>query len=61
MFSIFKSRSKFTLNGENFGVIIIFAIVTLIFIFSLSQSIYGKKLLSQKPVFHKQERIVSIN
>jgi hypothetical protein len=61
MFTNSNSRGKCSHKDFNLGVIIIFIIVTLIFAFSLSQSSFGKKILSHKTDFSDQERIVSLN
>ena len=60
MFTSSKSQTKYTHKSLNIGVIIIFIIVTVVFAFSLSQSIYGKKIFNQKTELSLHERIVSL-
>ena len=50
---VVKSQSKNVHKEVNIGVIIIFIIVTLIFLLSLTQSNYSKELFSQKTEFRK--------
>ncbi len=50
---VVKSQSKNVHKEVNIGVIIIFIIVTLIFLLSLTQSNYSKELFSQKTELRK--------
>ena len=53
MNSIIKQQPKIIHKDLNVGVIIVFIIVTLIFLFSLTQSNYSKELFSQKTEIRK--------
>lgn len=48
-----KPKTKLVHRDLNLGVVIIFIIVTLIFLLSLTQSNYGKELLSHKTELKK--------
>ncbi len=50
---VVKSQPKNVYKEVNIGVVIIFIIVTLIFLLSLTQSNYSKELFSQKTELRK--------
>ena len=48
-----KNQQKNVHRDLNLGVIIIFVIITLVFLLSLTQSNYSRELFSQKTEFRK--------
>jgi hypothetical protein len=53
-------RGRYSHNDFDLGVIIIFLIVSAVFLFSLSQSTYGKKIFSHKTDINNLKKIVSL-